>query len=291
MKIRITVLINMMLIIGTFFYFQLLAFGQTINLKSGVKVEGRIIEKTDNYTKIDFYGVTLTYDKDEIASIEGSSFSQDNRLGYLDYYNRAIEYGSKGEFNNAEIELKKAQDLDQFGYQAQYMLILLKDVNNGKIKAEYASRIFQSLYYWTNRKPDQAISELKKAIEINPDYALGYRELGALYFSLKQTDEAIKNYQKAIEINPKYARAYNELGYLYGTLNEDEKSLTYYSKAIELDPKEALVYHRIGFTYYALGRYSQARENLLKAIQLYKERKDSRFISAIEEYLNKIPAD
>lgn len=43
---------------------------ETIILKSGQKVEGKIIEKTDKYIKIDFQGVSLTYNVDEIASIE-----------------------------------------------------------------------------------------------------------------------------------------------------------------------------------------------------------------------------
>ena len=46
-------------------------FAETLVLKSGQRLEGKIIEKTDKYIKINFEGVTVNYDVDEIASIEG----------------------------------------------------------------------------------------------------------------------------------------------------------------------------------------------------------------------------
>jgi tetratricopeptide (TPR) repeat protein len=48
-----------------------LSFGyaDTIYLKSGKNVEGKMVEKTDKYVKIDFYGVELTYYLDEIDRI------------------------------------------------------------------------------------------------------------------------------------------------------------------------------------------------------------------------------
>ena len=53
--------------------FLSLGFGQTIILKSGQKVEGKIIEQTDKYVKLDFQGVELIFYSDEISSIEQAS--------------------------------------------------------------------------------------------------------------------------------------------------------------------------------------------------------------------------
>jgi len=46
---------------------------ETIYLKSGIKVEGKIVEKTDQQVKVDISGITLTYFADEIDRIEGES--------------------------------------------------------------------------------------------------------------------------------------------------------------------------------------------------------------------------
>lgn len=65
---------KMMLFVFGIFIFIInnsFVFGETIILKSGKTIEGKIIEKTGKYIKIDFYGVALTYYMDEVASIEG----------------------------------------------------------------------------------------------------------------------------------------------------------------------------------------------------------------------------
>jgi len=43
---------------------------ETIRLKTGGEIEGKIIERTDEYIKIDFQGNTLTYWLDEIHHTE-----------------------------------------------------------------------------------------------------------------------------------------------------------------------------------------------------------------------------
>ncbi len=54
----------------SFLFLAPLIYSATIYLKDGRKIEGRIIEETDDYIKIDFYGGTLTYYKDKIERIE-----------------------------------------------------------------------------------------------------------------------------------------------------------------------------------------------------------------------------
>jgi hypothetical protein len=55
--------------------FPVFIFAETIILKSGKTVEGKIIEKTDKYVKVDFYGVELTYWMNDIERIENESKS------------------------------------------------------------------------------------------------------------------------------------------------------------------------------------------------------------------------
>ena len=49
------------------------AQADTIHLKNGNTVEGKVIEKTEDGVKVDIGGVTLTYYADEIVSIEAAS--------------------------------------------------------------------------------------------------------------------------------------------------------------------------------------------------------------------------
>jgi hypothetical protein len=61
----------LVLLLAISLFFPIFAFAETIVLKSGKAVEGKIIEKTDKYVKVDFLGVELTYFLDEIDKIEG----------------------------------------------------------------------------------------------------------------------------------------------------------------------------------------------------------------------------
>lgn len=61
--------IFLLLIISLFISFN--AYADTIILKSGKQIEGKILEKNEDSVKIDFAGNTLTYFLDELDSING----------------------------------------------------------------------------------------------------------------------------------------------------------------------------------------------------------------------------
>jgi len=67
-------------------------------------------------------------------------------------------------------------------------------------------------------------SELKKAIEIDPQLGSAYLELGILYSQRKDYPEAISAYQKAIEITPLPAEAHYRLGQVYRRMGQAEKA-------------------------------------------------------------------
>lgn len=67
-------------------------FAETIVLKNGKTVEGKLIEKTDKHIEIDFQGVSLEYFFDEIKTIDGI------QPGYLSIDKRG---------NKCEVQSKK----------------------------------------------------------------------------------------------------------------------------------------------------------------------------------------
>jgi tetratricopeptide (TPR) repeat protein len=73
-------------------------------------------------------------------------------------------------------------------------------------------------------------SELKRAMEIDPQLGNGYLELGILYSQRKDYPEAISALQKAIEITPLPAEAHYRLGQLYSHMGEAKEA----TKEIEL---------------------------------------------------------
>jgi len=80
------------------FLLSSIAFADTITIKSGKTIEGKIVERTDEYIKIDFHGVPIIYYLDEIESIDGeirapystesSSESNNERQRVLEFINK-----------------------------------------------------------------------------------------------------------------------------------------------------------------------------------------------------------
>jgi len=55
---------------------------------------------------------------------------------------------------------------------------------------------------------DEAIESYSKAIELQPDCAEAYSNLGVLLIEQGRVDEAIESFRKAIELQPDCAKAY-----------------------------------------------------------------------------------
>ena len=66
--------------------------------------------------------------------------------------------------------------------------------------------------YLQNGQLDEAITQLQKALDIQPVQAITCNTLGSALFSKGQLDEAIAQFQKALKIQPDLPEAHNNLG-------------------------------------------------------------------------------
>ena len=71
---------------------------------------------------------------------------------------------------------------------------------------------------------ERAIDSYNKAIELNPDYVLGYNNRGLAHSQKGEVELAIKDYTKAIELKPDYAEVYYYRGGAFLRLGEREKA-------------------------------------------------------------------
>ena len=115
---------------------------------------------------------------------------------------------------------------------------------------------------------NQAIQDLNKAIEIKPDYTEAYYNRGIAYAGLGNYRQAIEDYNRAIEIEPAYAAAYINRGIAYAGLGNYKQAIEDYGRAIEINPTLVMAYNNRGISYGILGNYKQAIEDLNKAIEI-----------------------
>ena len=67
----------------------------------------------------------------------------------------------------------------------------------------------------TKAEIDRAIEDYTKAIELKPNLAEAYNNLGAAYSDKGEYDRAVADYTKAIELKPNLAETYNNRGNAY----------------------------------------------------------------------------
>jgi tetratricopeptide (TPR) repeat protein len=114
-----------------------------------------------------------------------------------------------------------------------------------------------------------AIGYYQQAIDIKPNYAYAYNNMGVAYDDFKNYDEAIRCYQKAIDLDPNYAKAYNNMGAVYhNILKNYNEAIRCFQKAIDLNPNLAIAHHNIGIIYATLKQTGKFLKHFKKAARL-----------------------
>jgi tetratricopeptide (TPR) repeat protein len=112
-------------------------------------------------------------------------------------------------------------------------------------------------------KPDDAIVDFEKAIELDPDGdTRPYEQLGSIALIRSEFDEALVYFNHAIEIAGDNAEAladaYYNQGIAYAGLFEYESALDSFTKALEYDDTVPDYYRRVGDSYYILNKRGEA---------------------------------
>ncbi len=100
--------------------------------------------------------------------------------------------------------------------------------------------------------------------------------LARSYNEKKQYAEAEKMYLQALEVFPNSARVNTELGIYYSQRGLYEKALYYFNKAKKINPDFTPAYIRSGIVYKLMGKYSEAKNELLRALEIYPESREAR---------------
>ena len=164
-----------------------------------------------------------------------------------------------------------------------------------------------------NGETDRAIEILNRAVELNPDLADAYFQLGIAYALIETRDaavveeqvtptpapgdkkvravpttqsekafeKAVAAYKKQIDANEKDDVAYFNLGRAYNKLNDDEEAAKALKEAVELKPDDTEYQTELGAILVKLAQYREAIPPLKKALELDPE--NSRAINLLED--------
>jgi serine/threonine protein kinase/tetratricopeptide (TPR) repeat protein len=111
----------------------------------------------------------------------------------------------------------------------------------------------------------------QRAIQLDPNFAMGYWAVGTSYASLAEIARASKYYTKAYELRAHASereRLVIAADYYQGVTGELDKSAQTYQEKIESYPRESAAYGNLGIVYAALGQYDRAAEITRQSMRL-----------------------
>ncbi|SUA36589.1 tetratricopeptide repeat protein [Neisseria zoodegmatis] len=116
------------------------------------------------------------------------------------------------------------------------------------------------LYADKLNRPEKAVADLRRYLELNPDSAAGMNALGYTMFSLPQYDleEAFKLIQAAYQQEPESAAINDSLGWAYYLKGDAQAALPYLEYAFEQFPDPEVAAH-LGEVFWKLGQQEKAK--------------------------------
>jgi tetratricopeptide (TPR) repeat protein len=204
--------INIVILVFLFVPSHVLA--ETVILKSGRKMDGKIMQKTDKEIKINTGSILTSYRLDEVESIDGkkvelytpgASAPEVNKDTDIvrEALTRGIDYLERQMYEKSIAEFSKAIEI------------------NSGISDIYYNR---GLAYTKAGKIDQAIADYTAAIKINPEDSDSYYNRGLAYHSKKDYDKAISDYTESIKLTPDIGATYYNRALDYSLKQEYDKA-------------------------------------------------------------------
>ncbi len=116
-----------------------------------------------------------------------------------------------------------------------------------------------------------ALPLFKRAVELDPNFAIAYAELSTSYNNLNQVGQAAASARKAYDLREKVSERERfgiEATYYLFVTGELEKAAQSYEQWQQLYPRDAVPYGNLGFISATLGNLEKALEETLEAMRL-----------------------
>ena len=119
-------------------------------------------------------------------------------------------------------------------------------------------------------RPTQALAELTKASDLDPNNPVIRNILGIAYLEKGMVRQAINQFEKALYLDPNYVEVHNNLGTALLRDQRVKEAIAEFNKALasHLYPTPHFVYYNLGQAYFILKEFDKSRENYLEAVKL-----------------------
>lgn len=235
--------LNSFILIIVILFFCISAFAETITLKSGEKITGKIIEGNKEHIKIIVDGKPTTFSIVEIDSIEDPS-----------------EKISPPMFGNS-LKTKQQKASDE------------KFINNvvqeaGSRAAAAKEMVALGWKYYERRDLITSMKRFNQAWLLDPNNADIYWGFGLILAAQGDSVKVIEMYDKSLSINPNNKYIYLNRAHIYEEKGNFGKAIDDYTRAIKIDASEAQFYNDRAVAYFHSEQYDKSWQDVSKAMEL-----------------------
>jgi tetratricopeptide (TPR) repeat protein len=132
-------------------------------------------------------------------------------------------------------------------------------------------RSVRASFLLQEKKISAALTDIEKAISINPNKAEYYLNRYVMYHHFKRDKEGLADLNKAIELDNDFLAAYFNRGGLYFTQGEFEKALEDFQTCVAISPHTSSCYFNRSAVYNELGKTAKAIKDMQHFLELNQQ--------------------
>ena len=230
-------------------------------------ISSRVFIRTKNFDKANALLEKILAKKESsaarymLAVIRYENNKREAALAHL----RKITHGDEEFENSIVLQTKILSDLKRI---PEAIALVRKLIDNPSRRHPLYFNLLASIYV-NQEQLASGHDILKKGIELYPENVQLMFEYGLLLEQEGKQDEAIANMEKVVELQPDHIDALNYLGYTWAENNTHlEKALEYIKKAIALKPDNGYILDSLGWVYFRMGELEKAKTELERALAL-----------------------
>jgi len=229
-------------------------------LTKGSKGEGDAYEW---YLKGRFYWNQLTeegLDKSIECFNQALTIDPENALAYSGLANSYITLGaafrsSEDVFSKAEFNAEKAVALD-----------------GSLAEAHYAMAVTRYIYHWDLAEAEK---ELRRSLELNPNFALADSLLSSVSLTRGDLTLATGYINRALELDPFSLLFTSRLSYIYYCQRDTEKQVKLIQTFLNRDPSASILYDDLAIAYSQMGKFNDGLAASQRAMVLVGQDPDT----------------
>jgi serine/threonine protein kinase/Tfp pilus assembly protein PilF len=188
---------------------------------------------------------------------------------YLGFVYDDLGYSNLGDeaYKKAKAYSEKTTEKERLLIDAAYAAFIERDSEKvlqlfleftRKYPKEKQGHYWLGFIYQQRDSIEKAIDELKKALELDPDYGFALNQIAYAYIDLGDFEKAIEYFQKYALVSPGDPNPLDSMAELYFRMGRIDGALEKYKEALEVKPDFYLALWNIGYVYAFAQNHSEA---------------------------------